>query len=309
MSAQPKRKADVSGDASDTDGDGDVDMINVDFDFTGPDEIDYIALKRLFIQLFHTLAPRIDIDALADLVISNGAQNGLGTVIKVVDDVDNDPFAIISPLTLSADPGAPAPARDLHRLLLDKAPSPHPIRDLLLAPARAPPTLLLHERLINLPAQVAAPLYRIMNDELEAAYKDSSLPRPSHYLIFSRVFPHSALPDEDMDVDDEPTKRRRKTQPTNAGKRSTADVAEDDMGMFHPEDAVLAKVRLAAALPPAAPAPCSLSSYRFPHQPDLLSRMLTRTSLCSTPHQHSTSLSRPRMTRTSSSTPRSLGVS
>lgn len=294
MAPHSKRKADVP---DNSDSDGDVDMINVDFDFTGPDEIDYIALKRLFIQLLHTLAPKIDVDTLAEVVINNGARNELGTVIKVVDDVDNDPFAIITPLTLTSAVEAPVPARELHKLLLDKAPSSHPIRDLLLASGRTPPTLLLHERMINLPPQVAAPLYRLLNEELEREYK-KGIPKPSHYLIFSRVFSNSALPEDEMDIDEEPSKRQRKTLMANKpGKRSTSDLADDDMGMFHPEDAIISKVRSISRL-------FFLYTIRLarPLPGHASADPLTHSHMCSMPRRPSTSLSLHHRMLTNSST-------
>lgn len=304
--ANSKRKADVPrGDGSESDG-SDVDLINVDFDFTSPDEIDYHALKRLLIQLLHTLAPRVDIDSLADQVILNGAQNAVGTVIKVVDDVDNDPFAIITPLVLAPDSeggsaASTAPtgssgkntlvSQDLRKVILERAPAPHPIRDLLSAPpgSRAPPILLLHERLINLPPQVAAPLYRLLHGELEEQYTQRTIQKPSHYLVLSRVFPNSALPDEDepMEVDDEPSKRRRTTNlSARNGKRSTATsathLADDDMGMFHPEDSIIGRVRafshfLFPSLRLLVPSP--VSSRLVSSSPILLHTWIARSSV------------------------------
>ena len=68
-----------------SDSDSDFDFINVDFDFQAPVETDYLALKRLFQQLFYTHAPNLDLGVLSDWVITLGTQQGVGTVIKVDD--------------------------------------------------------------------------------------------------------------------------------------------------------------------------------------------------------------------------------
>ncbi len=63
----------------------------------------------------------------------------------------------------------------------------------------------------------------------------------THYLLFSRVFNASALDsDEEMDGDDgadAPSKRRRK-----GGAKTGRAGAKEEMGFFHPEDEIIAKV-------------------------------------------------------------------
>ncbi len=76
-------------------------MINVDFVFNAPSDIDFDALKRLFIQLFYTHAPKLDTGAIADFIIKASKEQQLGTVIKVQDDEDNDPFAVVSAAEVS----------------------------------------------------------------------------------------------------------------------------------------------------------------------------------------------------------------
>lgn len=169
--------------------------------------------------------------------------------------------------------------------------------------------------MINMPAQVAPPLFRILGEELERRRTEivssqvdlasatfacgevvtvssgraldscmrivrtrttadapkcaPSLPQtptppaPSHLLFFSRVFSADALSeDEDMSDDDQdaPTglrgAKRRKTakrqavkkegvKSKNAAANLSAGAAgeQEEMGLFHPEDGVIARVR------------------------------------------------------------------
>lgn len=101
--------------------------------------------------------------------------------------------------------------------------------------------MVLHERMINMPPAVAAPLYQLLTEELSAAAAGTkTAPAVTHYLMFSRVFSASALEeDEEMDGPEGETKRRKTIKKGTMGGA----VADDDLGMFHPEDALLGKVR------------------------------------------------------------------
>ncbi|KLO04155.1 hypothetical protein SCHPADRAFT_1002807 [Schizopora paradoxa] len=70
-----KRKLQKEDNASDDDGnDSDVSMVNVDFDFFAPNpEVDYIAFKRLLMQLFQSDSEILAVHDLADLILSRPA--------------------------------------------------------------------------------------------------------------------------------------------------------------------------------------------------------------------------------------------
>jgi protein BCP1 len=89
----PKRK-DTHGEDADSDSGSDHGLINIDFDFFDPDEIDFIALKRLLAQLFQADTELLAIHELAELIIS---QNHIGTTVKT-DGKESDPYAVLTVL-------------------------------------------------------------------------------------------------------------------------------------------------------------------------------------------------------------------
>lgn len=83
--------------------------------------------------------------------------------------------------------------------------------------------LVLSERLINMPSEIAPPMYSMLVDEIEAAVEDKEPYEFSHYLILSKTYLET---ESTLDVEE----RRRKK-----GKQ------EASVFYFHPEDEVLHK--------------------------------------------------------------------
>ncbi len=167
-------------------------------------------------------------------------------------------------------------------------PSSKAVHDLLKSAAlatstNAPIIAVLHERMVNMPPQVAPPLYKMLLEEVRASLAATSSPTPSHFLFFSRVFSADAFSDDeamDEDDDDEPSglagARKRKAklarrEAKRAGAKkdalktraisdgmalSGADSADEELGLFHPEDVAISKM-----------ASHSLT-FRFPPPPD-----------------------------------------
>ena len=72
-------------------------IVDVDFDFCDfKPQTDYIAIKRLLQQLFHTDASLFDLSAIADLILS---QDDVGSTVKT-DGVDSDPLAFLAVINL-----------------------------------------------------------------------------------------------------------------------------------------------------------------------------------------------------------------
>ncbi|CBQ73424.1 related to BCP1-Essential protein involved in nuclear export of cytoskeleton organization protein [Sporisorium reilianum SRZ2] len=296
MPTDTKRKADndkprADGSDYDSDGSEEPDFINVDFDFRAPEEIDFQALKRLLQQLFYTHNTKLDLSSLADNIVKTSTTLGVGTTIKIVDDEDQDPYAFVSAITLSSDKKQDSEAANsLTKYLLEVAnkPSTKSVHDVIKSAAsststNAPVVAVLHERMVNMPPQVAPPLYKMLLEEVRASLSSTSATSPSHYLFFSRVFSADAFSDDeamDEDDDDEPTglagarKRRAKLarrEAKKAGAKKDAPKAraisdgmalsgvgssDEELGLFHPEDIAISKF-----------ASHSLT-YRFPPPPD-----------------------------------------
>ena len=191
----PKRKAESDEPVDDYDSDeSEPDFINVNFDFRAPEEIDFHALKRLIQQLFYTHATKLDISGLADHVIKLSSSEGVGTTIKVEGDEDQDPYAFVSALEINGSSSSESPAAaSLTKYLLEvlaKSPSAKDLHQLIKSASSsastAPPVaVVLHERMVNMPPQVAPPLYRMLNEELEQARSSKVSPC---ILSFADIF-------------------------------------------------------------------------------------------------------------------------
>jgi hypothetical protein len=72
-------------------------LVDVDFEFFGPTEIDYLALKRLLNQLFGSDSPKFQVEKLAELILS---QPGIGSTVKT-DGIDSDPYAILTVINMN----------------------------------------------------------------------------------------------------------------------------------------------------------------------------------------------------------------
>lgn len=71
--------------------------MDVDFEFFGPTEIDFLALKRLLNQLFSSDSSDFHIEKLVELILS---QPGIGSTVKT-DGPDSDPYAILTAINVN----------------------------------------------------------------------------------------------------------------------------------------------------------------------------------------------------------------
>ena len=92
----PKRKEKHGELDHESDSDSGGSLINVDFDFFDPQEIDFLALKRLLAQLFQADTELLNVHELAELILS---QPLVGTTVKM-DGRDSDPYAILTVLNM-----------------------------------------------------------------------------------------------------------------------------------------------------------------------------------------------------------------
>lgn len=199
-------------------------MVNVDFEwFNFKPTIDFHGLKSLLRQLLDVDAQLFDLSALADLILS---QPTLGSTVKV-DGEDTDAYAFLSILNLR-EHGDKKVVKDLTEYIGEKAgsnPSLAALGSVLKEPG-ATVGLVLAERMINVPAEIAPPMYMMLIDEIEAAVEDKEPYEFSHYLILSKTYNEieSAL-------DQEEAPRTKKSKAAKAAKR--------EVFYFHPEDEVL----------------------------------------------------------------------
>ncbi|ORY85650.1 BCP1 family, partial [Protomyces lactucae-debilis] len=204
----------------------DVDMIDVDFEFFDLAPIDFHALNTLLKQLMGPDAIKFELGALADLLLANK----IGSTVKV-DGEESDPYAFLTVLNLDVH-------KEHEQVKLVKDYLLSKVRKLdkmhaLIGKAGAQVGLIFSERLINMPVEVAGPLYRILGEEITARQKTGKAEDKqydlSHYLVWSKSYVETA---SKLDEEDDRPRKKGK-QPKQA--------ANKEVFFFHPEDEILIK--------------------------------------------------------------------
>ena len=103
-----------------------------------------------------------------------------------------------------------------------------PIAELLKTPDQHEIGLILTERLINIPAEVTPPMYKMLLEEMTWAVEEKEPYTFSHYLILSKTYQEiRSLLDE------------KESRPNKKKKKSSAADSKLETFYFHPEDEVL----------------------------------------------------------------------
>ncbi|KAI0415478.1 putative actin cytoskeleton organization and vesicular protein [Xylaria grammica] len=211
--------ADKMVEDSDSSDDEDFDMVNVDFEwFNFNEKIDFHGTKSLVRQLFDVDANLFDVSALADLILS---QSSIGSTVKT-DGEEADPFAFLTALNIQ-EHRQKKPVTQLIDYLSEKAKATESLASIpeLLASGQHV-GLILSERLINMPSEVAPPLYSMLVEEIQDAVDDKEPYEFTHYLIVSKTY---------HEIESTLAEERKK-------KKGRQDAT---LYYFHPEDEVLQK--------------------------------------------------------------------
>lgn len=186
-----------------------------------------------------------DLGALADLIL---AQPLLGSTVKV-DGNETDPYAFLTVLnlhehkvggfssllrTMCLTNRKEHPAvRKLVDYLVDRAattPDLAPLGDLLKSSDTTQVGLVLTERLINIPADVVPPMYKMLEEEISWALEEKEPYNFTHYLVISKTYQ-----EVESNFDHESGKiHKRKKQKSGTNNNSVPSIF-----YFHPEDEVL----------------------------------------------------------------------
>ncbi|XP_055101897.2 BRCA2 and CDKN1A-interacting protein isoform X5 [Symphalangus syndactylus] len=170
--------------------------VNIEFEAYSLSDNDYDGIKKLLQQLF--LKAPVNIAELTDLLIQ---QNHIGSVIKQTDvsedsddDVDEDEiFGFISLLNLTERKGTQC-AEQIQELILsfcEKNCEKSMVEQLdkFLNDTTKPVGLLLSERFINIPPQIALPMYQQLQKELAEAHRTNKpCGKCYFYLLISKTF-------------------------------------------------------------------------------------------------------------------------
>lgn len=150
--------------------------------------MDYIALKRLLQQLFHTDAPLFDIGSIVDLILS---EPDVGSTIKT-DGVDSDPMGFLSVVNIHTQrvyyvflamisthsfQSHPAFATLVEYLIQKTSQNQafhHTVTTLLSqsTDTSAHVGLIIGERVFNMPPQVMPPSYKMLHEEMGWAVEE-----------------------------------------------------------------------------------------------------------------------------------------
>ncbi|XP_059028852.1 BRCA2 and CDKN1A-interacting protein isoform X2 [Mustela lutreola] len=170
--------------------------VNVEFEAYSISDKDYDGIKKLLQQLF--LKAPVNTSELTDLLIQ---QNHIGSVIKQTDvsedsdgDVDEEEiFGFISLLNLTERKGTQC-AEQIKELILsscEKSCGKGLVEqlDAHLNDTSKPVGLLLSERFINVPPQIALPMHQQLQKELAEAHKTNKpCGKCYFYLLISKTF-------------------------------------------------------------------------------------------------------------------------
>ncbi|KAM0791991.1 hypothetical protein ACM66B_007103 [Microbotryomycetes sp. NB124-2] len=235
-------------------------MIDVDFEFFDPQPQDYHSIKLLLTQLLSGDAVQVDVGSIADLLVE---QKLVGTTVKTDGGNESDPYAVLSVVNLNVHKDR-AGIKDLISYLLSKTTSNKALHDKLSNLLSTSATessadqprhvgLVLSERLVNMPAQIVPPMYKMLGEELQWAREEGEPYHFSHLLFLSRVFlasmseleedPNAALMAGDDDGESG-TKAKKKQGGKKAKKGQHVQSSQKDVEqtwMYHPEDEVVSR--------------------------------------------------------------------
>ncbi|KAK9530228.1 hypothetical protein VZT92_011747 [Zoarces viviparus] len=181
------------GDSGEEDSEASEEEINeevmVDFEAHAISNNDFDGVKRLLHQLF--LKAHVNTSEMTDLIIQ---QNHLGSVIKQAevpeDSDDDDPdevFGFITMLNLTERKDVQC-VEELKELIVDQCEknSTNSVTEQLeqfLNDASKPVGLLLSERFINVPPQIALPLHKQLQEEIAEAQRTNMPSGKCHYCL------------------------------------------------------------------------------------------------------------------------------
>ncbi|EDO49228.1 predicted protein, partial [Nematostella vectensis] len=170
--------------------------IPVEFEAFPPAKCDFTSMKNLLKQLF--LKNTVNLSELADLII---AQDKIGSIIKQAEDSNNpsaeeegeyeeEIYGLVSVLDLAQHKEKQC-VKQIKDLLLEKCKAcskPEALSSFQNILSNKSVGLLISERFINIPPQIAPPLYRTLGNELKEQNKKDKSFNLDHLLLISKSF-------------------------------------------------------------------------------------------------------------------------
>lgn len=207
------------------------DLVQVDFDFFSPASIDFHGLKSLLSQTYNFL-PDLNVSDFADLIINN---NELGTTVKC-DGEGSDPYALLTCLGMANGDVCkvlkPFVSGMMSRLGKKGGKFHDKLKELLDSDKLG---LLINERLINMPPQIAPPMYKMLLEEMEGA---ESMKNIDYVLYLARVYKEveAQVDDDEQEGGEEDAEPKKKKAKKQKQKQPNADIF-----YFQSDDELLAQ--------------------------------------------------------------------
>jgi protein BCP1 len=173
--------------------------LDVDFEFKSASEIDFHGLKTLLAQIFQQDLDKIDGSKLADLIIATDWT----TVVKVDDGLD--PFYVS---TILDSDSTNETVQDVIKLLKSKSSDSK-----YTAIWSKHVGIVLNDRLINMPPQLAPPILKMLLEDVQYKVEDGMA--PFDYLVFiSKIYKEVAAAEED-EVSHKKKRQNKTKKPEN----------------------------------------------------------------------------------------------
>ncbi|KAI9227488.1 MAG: p21-C-terminal region-binding protein-domain-containing protein [Piptocephalis tieghemiana] len=234
QSEDEARDPEVLSDMEVSDEEGSVvdetDLTQVEFEFFDPRQGDFHAIKRFWSQLLGSDHTLLDTSGLADTVVG---QPLLGTCVKT-EGSESDPYALLSVLNLThrVQEGE-APIQGLVEYLRGKVQGNAQLAKVLsLKKDEGHVAFLMSERLLNMPWQVAPPMYRMLAEEVTWAVEDGEPYQFAWYVLMSKVY-RSVVSTADADMPDAPLPKG------GAGKKVRRRPEDAETSMVHAEEEII----------------------------------------------------------------------
>ncbi|CAH6722817.1 protein Bcp1p [[Candida] jaroonii] len=241
MSKRRVDEEDSDIDVSSTDSEGEEiqqeEIVDVDFEFfdLNPD-IDFLATKNLLRQLFGDDANNFNISGIADLFLT---ENSIGTTIKT-DGKESDPYALLSVININEQKDK-APMKTLLDYIFEKTSKSIEFNMMLKKLINTIKTtkdssklpkvgLIISERVVNMPVEVAPPMYKMLLEEMEKSEENHEKYEFDYFLIISKVY---KLVGSTLDDEDKKSKKKKSENFIEMDYFHYEDMIFEENSMYH----------------------------------------------------------------------------
>ncbi|KAH6592801.1 hypothetical protein BASA50_007852 [Batrachochytrium salamandrivorans] len=226
----------------DEDDEEEKETIDVDFDFSDPKSIDFHGIKTLLRQTFGDEAEKVDLSSFADLIIE---QRSVGSTVKA--DGGLDPYALLTVINMTHHSELSCVQLLKEYLLVKskKVSETHTKLQTLLSSKNAHIGMVFNERLINMPPQLALPMFKMLAEELEWAQEEEKPFKFQHLVFIAKVYREvESTVDEELAAQNGDTDQSGSAASGSKSvlkKKKKRNQVESPLFYFQPEDELIQK--------------------------------------------------------------------